>query len=103
MKILKHKIKEKHFRILMRGEQVLKLSTNHRISILDELSTAIKFEPVNYNKFTYYVQDCSEGEPYANSFLVQFFIEKDFIRFKVEFEKVQKMLLEKSDGVEIIK
>jgi len=86
IKILKHKFKENHYRILMRREQVLKLCANHRIN------TAIKMENVTEKQVTWYVQDCSEDEPHAEILLAKFRLEDDATKFKKEVERVQKIL-----------
>lgn len=92
IKILKHKIKENHFRVLMRREQVLKLCANHRIN------PSIKLDKLTEKQMTWYVQDCSEDEPHPEILLAKFRHEEDATRFKVEFEKVQKILLENPAG-----
>lgn len=88
IKILKHKVKENHFRVLMRREQIFKLCANHRII------PSLKLENLNEKQLTWYVQDCSEDEPKAEILLAKFRHEEDAKKFKEEFEKAQKHLLE---------
>jgi hypothetical protein len=84
IKILKHKIKENHYRVLMRRDQVLKLCANHRIN------ASIKLENVNEKQLSWFVNDCSEEEPHAELLLAKFRHEEDAQKFKSEFENAQK-------------
>ena len=76
----------------MRREQVLKLCANHRIN------PSIKLDKLTEKQMTWYVQDCSEDEPHPEILLAKFSHEEDATRFKVEFEKVQQILLENPAG-----
>lgn len=105
MKILKHKLKDNTYRILMRREQVHKLCANHRIS------TTLKLENVSEKQITWYVQDCSEDVPHPEILLAKFRHEEEATKFKTEVEKIQKILSnpsapsksDSSDAVVIIK
>ncbi|CAF0732609.1 unnamed protein product [Brachionus calyciflorus] len=84
IKILKHRIKENSYRILMRRDQVLKLCANHRIT------PEIKLEVVNEKQLRWLANDCSEGEPQTELLTVRFRHEEDAKKFKDEFEKAQQ-------------
>ena len=86
IKILKHKHKESHYRILMRRDQVLKLCANHRIS------TTLKLENVNEKQISWIVTDYSEEIAHAEVLLAKFRHEEEALKFKTEFERVQKIL-----------
>ncbi len=86
IKILKHKVKENCFRVLMRRDQVLKLCANHRID------ANIKLETVNEKQLRWFVNDCSEDQPHAELLLAKFRSEDDVVKFRNEFENAQQIL-----------
>jgi E3 SUMO-protein ligase RanBP2 len=87
IKILKHKQKENHYRVLMRRDQVLKLCANHRIS------PDTKLELINEKQVRYLINDCSESaEPHPEYLTIRFRNEEDAKKFKSEFERIQSEL-----------
>jgi E3 SUMO-protein ligase RanBP2 len=86
IKVLKHKIKENCFRVLMRRDQVHKLCANHRID------PSIKLETVNEKQLRWFVNDCSEDEPHPELLLAKFRAEDDVTKFRAEFVKAQQIL-----------
>ena len=87
IKILKHKQKEHHYRVLMRRDQVLKLCANHRIS------SDTKLELINEKQVRYLTNDCSESvEPHPEFLTIRFRNEEDAKKFKSEYERIQSEL-----------
>jgi E3 SUMO-protein ligase RanBP2 len=89
IKILKHKVNENMFRVLMRRDQVLKLCANHRIN------ADIKLEIVNEKQVRWHTEDFSEGDGKHELFAARFRNENDANQFKSIFEKCQKELISK--------
>ncbi len=83
LKILRHKLKEGYYRVLMRRDQVLKICANHKIS------ADIKLETVNEKQLRWLANDCSEGEAHPELLAVRFRNEDDAQQFRAEFEKAQ--------------
>lgn len=86
IKILKNKLKENSYRVLMRRDQVLKICANHRIS------PSIKLEVVNEKQLRWFVTDCSEDEPHPELLLAKFRLVDDATKFREEFEKAQQAI-----------
>jgi hypothetical protein len=84
MKILRHRVKQNSYRVLMRREQVLKLCANHKIT------SELKLENMNEKQLRWLANDCSEGEPHPEFLAVKFKHEEDAKKFREEFEKAQK-------------
>ena len=87
IKLLRHKLKEHCYRVLMRRDQVLKLCANHRVA------GDAKLELVNDKQVRWLAQDCSDtGAPSAEFLTARFRNEEDANAFKNEFERIQQEL-----------
>jgi E3 SUMO-protein ligase RanBP2 len=91
LKILKHKLREGYYRVLMRRDQVLKLCANHRIT------ADMRLETVNEKQLRWLANDCAEGEARPEMLAVRFRHEDDTKQFRAEFERAQASA--KSGGV----
>ena len=84
MKILKHRVKENSYRVLMRRDQVLKICANHKIT------GELKLETVTEKQLRWLANDCSEGQAHPELLTVRFRHEEDVKQFRAEFEKAQQ-------------
>jgi hypothetical protein len=83
IKILKHKLKEGYYRVLMRRDQVLKICANHKIT------GEVKLETVNEKQLRWLANDCSEGEAHPELLAIRFRHEEDAKEFRAVFERAQ--------------